>query len=342
MIEQKASPTISVVMPARNEEAWIQRAIASVQRQSYAGELEIIVVVGGYDRTLDIVERLRASDPRIRVVENPSGRTPTALNLGIRTARGDLIARVDAHGWIEPDYLTAGLAVLQRTGADAVGGCVEFVGVSRIGRAIALAEQSRIGSGGAAFTVARSESRADGLRWGIFRKDVFERVGLFDETLERNQDDEFCYRMVSKGAVLIVTPSMRFSQVVRSSFRALWSQYAQWGTFRVATLTKHRRPATLRQMAPALLVATVGLGAVTECASRGRVPVGRVLTCAYATTVAASGAWLALRSRQADLAPLVPVAIATMHLAYGSSFWRAVGSRGCRRLGSSAPEPSSL
>jgi cellulose synthase/poly-beta-1,6-N-acetylglucosamine synthase-like glycosyltransferase len=332
MTELAPWPKISVVMPVRNEERWIERALASVQQQAYEGELEIIVVVGASsDRTDEIVERLQASDPRIRIVANPSGRTPSALNLGIRAARGDLVARVDAHGWIRPGYLTASVEVLRRTGADAVGGRVDFVGVTRIGRAIALAEQSRIGSGGAAFRIARRETRADGLRWGVFRREVFEWVGLFDEALERNQDDEFCYRMVSAGALLVVNPSMRFGQVVRSSFRTLWSQYSQFGSFRTSTFIKHRRPATLRQMAPALFVGTLVLGALAEAGSGGRVPSGRVLIGVYGVTVAASGCRLALRSRQPDLIPLVPIAIATMHVAYGFAFWRASSRRLLRR-----------
>lgn len=322
-------PRISVVMPVRNEEEWLERAVCSVQAQTYPSAcIEIIVVVGpSTDRTREIAEKLRENDPRLRIVDNPGGRTPTALNLGIGAARGELIARVDGHGWIEPDYLENGVEALERSSAAGVGGVVHFFGLTRIGRAIALAEQSAIGTGGAAFRVARAETDADGLRWGLFRKSLFDEVGLFDESLERNQDDEFCYRVVSAGGRLVVTPSMRLHQVVRSSLPALWRQYSQWGQFRVATLAKHRRPATIRQAAPPLLVALLALTLVAEPASRGRVRLGRRFATAYASTIVVLGSTHAARSRQADVMLLVPPAIVTMHLAYGYGFWVAFARR---------------
>ena len=327
-------PTISVVMPLRNEEAWLERAVSSVQAQTFPPRrVEIVLVVGrSEDRTPQIAQELAEHDSRIRIVDNPSGRTPTALNLGIRAARGDVIARVDGHGWLDPDYLANGVEALGRTGAAGVGGVVQFVGVTRVGRAIALAEQSVIGSGGAAFRVATRETEADGLRWGIFQRGLFDEVGLFDETLERNQDDEFCYRVVAEGGRLVVTPSMRLYQVVRPSIPALWRQYSQWGAFRVATLMKHGRPATFRQVAPPLLIALLALTWLADRSSHGRIRCGRAVTGTYVATVSVAGSTDAVRARQLDVVPFVPVAIATMHLAYGSGFWLALAGRLRRRL----------
>ena len=321
-------PFVSVVMPVRGEVEWIERAVHSVLDQRYDGALEILVVIAaGSDATRRIVESMKRDDPRIHIIINPSGRTPSALNIGIRAAKGNVIARVDAHGWLGQGYLASAIKVMDRTGVAAVGGRVEFVGLSRVGRAIAIAESTRIGSGGAAFRVAHQEMTAEALRWGVFRRELFEQVGFFDEALVRNQDDEFCHRLVIAGYRLLVTPEMRFTQVVRSSLRMLWSQYAQWGEFRVATIAKHRRPATARQLAPPLFVAAAVTAVGAEVASRGRIPVGRRLAFVYGLVVAIPGSTAAVRAREYSLTPLVPAAIVAMHVAYGVGFWRGVARR---------------
>jgi cellulose synthase/poly-beta-1,6-N-acetylglucosamine synthase-like glycosyltransferase len=323
------TPFVSVVMPARNEERWIERAVRSVLSQDYPREkLEVIVAVGASsDRTRETVSRLAAEDARIRLVDNPDGRTPVALNLAIAAARGDIVARVDAHGWLGAGYIARSVEALRRTGADAVGGVVSFVGAGAMGEAIAIAESSRLGGGTAAFRGAETETEADGLRWGVFRRAVFDRVGLFDEELVRNQDDEFCHRIRRAGGTLVVTPEMEFSQVVRSSVRDLWSQYRQWGEFRLATFEKHRRPAAVRQLAPPGLIGALAFALALDGMTNRRRRVFPRLALAYVGVVAIAGTRAAMRRRSARIAPLVPVAIATMHFAYGWGFWRAVAGR---------------
>jgi GT2 family glycosyltransferase len=315
-------PSLSVVIPARNEGRWIERAIRSVLEQDACGSLELLVVLGpSEDDTNAIVASLARRDARIRVLESPSGRTPAALNIGIRAARAPVIARVDAHGWLEPGYLSVALETLEETGAEAVGGVVRFVGTTKTGQAIALAEASPFGGGPAAFRSATQVVEADGLRWGVYRREVLERVGLFDEALLRNQDDELCHRIRQAGGRLIVTPRMRFAQVVRPSILELWHQYRQWGSFRVHTLLKHRRPATVRQLAAPALVALLMGAAVVEVGSRSRLRVGRGVAIAYSLGLCGAGVQIA-RERRGTVHPArISAAIATMHLAYGAGFW---------------------
>jgi glycosyltransferase involved in cell wall biosynthesis len=314
------TPSVSVVMPVRDEGDRIGHALASVLQQDYpADRVEVIVVVGGDDRTREVAAKIAAGTGRVSIIENEDGRTPVALNLGIDAAGGAIIARVDGHGLIEPDYLSAGIEALARTRAAAVGGVVSFVGVGPVGRAIALAMGSRLGAGTAAFRHASREVDADGLSWGIFPREVFERVGPFDERLTRNQDDELCHRIRLAGGRLVVTPAMRYRHYARKSLKALWQQYWQWGAFRVMTLRKHRRPATLRQMVPPTLVCVLAAGAVAEVVT-GKTW-GRVVTGSYAATVLMSGIVVAARARELALGPLVVASIGTMHMAYGCGFW---------------------
>jgi len=316
---------VSVVIAARDEERSLARSLSSVLAQDYPRDrMEVIVVAGGCtDGTARVARDLAPDDGRIRVLEIADGRTPVALNAGIRAARGDVIARVDAHGWIAPDYLSTSLEVLVRTAADAVGGVVRFTGVGATGEAIALAMGSRLGAGTAPFRSAARERESDGLMWGVYRRSVFDRVGPFDERLLRNQDDELCHRLCQHGGRMVVSPDMHFWHVARPSFRTLWRQFFEWGGFRVATVAKHRRPATVRQVLPPLLVGGLGAAVVMQAGGGTRRRAGRAALAAYATLATGGGTWVAGRAGRLRAAPAVATAVATMQVAYGAGFWWA-------------------
>ena len=275
-VEPNAAPVVTVVVPARNDAPTLRQAVESVLRQRYEGRLEVVLVVGSStDGTSERAAEIAAGDERVQVLHNRDGNTPSALNVGIAAAKGAVIVRVDAHGWLDDEhYIESGVRALDRTGADAVGGVVRFVGHGAVGRAIAFAQGWRIGGGPAAFRVSSHERESDGLSWGMFRRELFDRIGPFDEQLSRNQDDEFCHRIRLGGGRMIVTPTMKFSSLARSSLRELAHQYVEWGRFRMFTIAKHG-PATSRQLMPPVLVALLTLGAATDVASRGRCSIGR-------------------------------------------------------------------
>jgi succinoglycan biosynthesis protein ExoA len=318
------APLVSVIMAVRQEGGRHERAIRSVLAQDHPRDrLEIIVVVGASDDdTLAIAHRLAGEDDRIRVIENPDGSTPVSLNLGLAMARGSIVGRVDGHAWVEPDFLSASVEALGRTGVDGVGGIAEHIGHGPVGEAIALAMTSPFGAGNSSFRVGGAEAPADTVVFGMYRAEVFERVGPFDETLRRNQDDEMNHRIRRAGGRLLFAPHIRSSYVVRSRLRDLWRQYHDYGVFRVATLVKHRRPGALRQLAPpALLVVFAGAGLAGVATHR---PVGRAAAALYATGLLGGGVLTAKRARRLPLAPIVAAALATMHIAYGVGFWKEV------------------
>jgi cellulose synthase/poly-beta-1,6-N-acetylglucosamine synthase-like glycosyltransferase len=296
--------------------------VTSVLRQSGNEPLEVIVVVGpSEDRTLELARVLADRDPRVRVVENGEGTTPAALNHGIRASRGDVIARVDAHGWIAWDYLAEGLAALERSGADAVGGVVRFVGDGLRGRAIALAQGSRIGGGTARFRSASEDVESDGLSWGLYHRNLFTRVGLFDEELLRNQDDELCHRIVKAGGRMVVTARMRYWSRSRSSLGALARQYREWGRYRMLTFAKHG-PANFRQLLPPSLVAGLVLTLAVDALSDRRPRLTPRIAGIYLGGVLCGSVAAAAGEDEVELAPLVAAASMTMHLSYGLGVWQ--------------------
>jgi succinoglycan biosynthesis protein ExoA len=244
-------PLVSVVIPMRNESGWIERCLASVIAQEWPRDAMEILVVDGMstDGSYDTVARMAQSDSRIRTLKNPQRIVPSSLNIAIEAARGGVIARVDAHTVLEPDYIAQGVEILERTRADSVGGPMVSLGGSPAGDAIATAMKSRFGIG-AYFHFATEEREADTVYMGMWPRDVFARVGLFDEELVRNQDDEFSYRIRKAGGRIIVSPRMRSSYQNRTSWRALAKQFYQYGLWKVRVLQKHPAQMSLRHFVP--------------------------------------------------------------------------------------------
>ncbi|HYC54803.1 MAG TPA: glycosyltransferase family 2 protein [Candidatus Binatia bacterium] len=260
-------PLVSVIIPMRNEQDWIQRCLGSVLAQDYPPDrMEVLVADGmSTDRSPQMLAALSASDPRVKVIANPGLIVPTGLNMAIAAARGEIIARVDAHTVLEPDYLRRGVELLQRTGASNVGGPMICRGGGPIATAIARAMHSRFGIG-AQFHFATDEVACDTVYMGMWPKAVFERVGLFDAELVRNQDDELSYRIRKSGGTIVVSPVMRSLYQNRESWKALARQFYQYGVWKVRVLQKHPRQMSVRHFVPpafqAAIVAALVLGMV--------------------------------------------------------------------------------
>jgi len=350
-------PFVSVVLPIRNEERTIGDCLGAVLAQDYpAGRMEVLVVDGqSTDRTRVVVEEAAARDPwsRVRLLDNPVGSAPPALNIGIRAARGELIARVDGHTIIAPDYLRRCVETLRETGADNVGGLMRPEGRGYVGRCIALATGSRFGVGNSRFHYDQRGGEAETVYLGCFRRVIFERVGLFDEGLIRNQDDEFNDRIVASGGRIWLDPRIRSTYYNRGSYRSLWRQYYQYGYWKVRVLRRHPEARRARHLVPAALVAAlasaalVGLAALAsrlvDARHRGGRPVwfGRdtvdtlvmaLLTATWGVYGAASvAAALVVASRAGwRFVPGLLVSFWRLHLGYGAGF--LAGLRSTSRL----------
>jgi GT2 family glycosyltransferase len=313
-------PLVSVVIPMRNEAASIGALLDGVLAQDYPPDrIEVLVVDGdSSDGAGAVVEAYAARDPRVRLLRNPRRIVPTALNVAIRAARGEVICRLDGHTRIAADYLRVGVETLQRTKADNVGGPMHAVGGGWFGDAVAVATGSRFGIG-SYFHYGTEEREVDTVYLGMWPRAVFERVGLFDEELVRNQDDEFNYRLRKAGGRIVLTPAMHSWYQNRQSLTGLLRQYYEYGLWKVRVLQKHPRQMSWRHCVPPALVAALAiltaLGSVLPRAGFA----ARALFAVYTAAVLVVSARLALRHGvRAWLA--TALAFMSVHLAWGAGF----------------------
>jgi succinoglycan biosynthesis protein ExoA len=314
---QEAWPSVAAVMPIRNEAETLAEAVDAVLTQDYPGPLEVCLAVGpSHDGTEAVAERLAAADCRVRVVPNPDGGTPAALNAAIAATSGDVVARVDGHALLGPGYLRRAAELLVETGADNVGGIMAAEGVRPFEQAVACAMTSKYGTGDARFHTGGPPGPVDTVYLGVFRRAALERIGGFDETLARAQDAELNHRIRTSGGVVYFHPDLRVAYRPRSSLRALARQYFLYGRWRRVVVRRHPDSLAWRQtVAPAALVAIAGGVALAAL----RRPVGLLAPAAYAgATLGVS----ALEGRRLPAAARrwLPLVYATMHLAWALGF----------------------
>lgn len=249
---------VSVIMPVRNEAAYIERSLGAVLAQDYPPErMEILVVDGmSTDGTREYVIAAQAQRPGLRLIDNPRGIVPPGLNIGIGEARGDIVVRVDGHCEIAPDYVRRCVEHLRADGVDAVGGPIETIGETDEAQSIALAMSSWFGVGGSAFrTVNDRAMLVETVAFPAYDRRTLRRLGPFDEELVRNQDDEYNYRLLKSGGRILLSPDIRSRYYSRSGLRSLWRQYYQYGYWKVRVMQKHPRQMRGRQFVPPLFVA---------------------------------------------------------------------------------------
>jgi len=310
-------PFVSVVIPMRNEAAHIAVCLESIFAQDYPRDRYEVVVVDG-DSDDDSLAVLRGFGDRIRVLHNPARIVPSSMNIGIRAARGEIIARVDAHTLLETDYLRVGVETLQRTGADNVGGPMISIGGGPVGDAIALAMASRFGIG-AYFHFASEDREVDTVYMGMWPKRVFERIGLFDEELVRNQDDELNYRLRKAGGRIFLTTRMRSRYQNRQSWTSLRRQFYQYGLWKIRVLQKHPRQMSVRQFVPPAFVAALAITALGSLFSSLLAWLFVLAAGAYAIALCLAAGSVARQHGWRNFHRLVR-AFATMHLSWGTGF----------------------
>jgi cellulose synthase/poly-beta-1,6-N-acetylglucosamine synthase-like glycosyltransferase len=330
-------PTITAIVASRNEERSIEPCVRSLLgQQDPEGGFEVIVADGmSEDNTRALLAELQEGDSRLKVIDNVRRITPAGFNAAIRKARGRYIAIMSAHARYPSDYLVRCLELAEQLLADNVGGAAIAEGGGYVQRAIAASHHSPFAVGGASWHSAGYEGRAATVFGGFYRRDVFDRIGMFDEELVRNQDDELNFRLELAGGTIWQSPRVRSWYTPRASLWGLFRQYRQYGYWKVRVLLKHGRTPSLRHYVPAaFFIALVGalalsLGALlVTIAWPGRTPA--VLTAApvvvlvaivvsYAVVLLVASVTTAARAGF-DLLPILPATFAAYHFGYGLGF----------------------
>ena len=324
------TPLVSIILAVRNEERQITRALDGARLQDWPREcLEILVVDGvSNDRTRELVARVAARDPRVRLLDNPAGYVAQGLNVGLAAARGAVILRVDGHCRIVSDHVRRCVAELRAGQAECVGGPVRAVGDTLLAKAIALAMSTPFGVGGASFRWARERREVDHLPFGAWRREVFGWIGGFDESLVRNQDDEFSDRLRRAGGRIMMLPELLADYYSRATLGGLWNQYHGYGYWKVRVIRKRGGwPSSPRHLVPAAFV--LGMLASGALVASGAWALGAIAPTLYALFLLGATAETAV-SQRTRASALLSLALPVMHTAYGVGFLRALFARGPR------------
>jgi succinoglycan biosynthesis protein ExoA len=326
--DASAPVRVSVLMPVRNEEKFIERSLKAILDQDYPHILLEVVIADGMstDKTREIISRVAESyhNIAVRIINNPGGIVSTGLNLAIQQALGDVIIRVDGHTFIEPDHVRQCVTILSKSGADHVGGRMGTISEEGFGEAVSVATSSAFGLGHSRFSYSDKEEWSDTVSMGAWPREVFERIGLFDEEQIRNQDDEINYRLLDNGGKILISPKIRSTYYNRSTPRSLWRQYYQYGYWKIRVMQKHPTQMRPRQFVPPMFSASLILTLLLAPFSvLGQVSALLVLGSYLGANLTVS----VLLARRAGwgLVPRLVLAFAILHLSYGLGFLAGLG-----------------
>jgi succinoglycan biosynthesis protein ExoA len=282
--------------------------------------MEVVVADGmSDDGTRRVIAEIAADDSRVRMIDNHQRTTPTGLNAAIRAARGEIIVRMDAHTEIAPDYTRLCVETLEHSGAQNVGGPALVKARGYVQRANAAAFHSPFSTGGGKFHRPRYEGEVDTVVFGCWKKSTLLEIGLFDEELVRNQDDELNFRLRQRGGRLWQSPAIRSWYQPRSTLTRIFSQYFQYGFWKVRVIQKRGRPASVRHVVPVLFVAGLTLGWIPALAWSPLWIAYLTILAAYATANAAFSIFAAARTEW-RLLPVLPLVFFVYQFSYGLGF----------------------
>jgi len=319
---------VTVIVPCRNEVHHIAACLDSILASAHPAEqLEVLVVDGmSDDGTRQLIAQYATNYPCIRLLDNPGRVVPTALNIGIRAATGDVIVRMDGHVVYPPEYIPRLVGALLEGGADNVGGCLITLpaDATPVAQAIAIAMSHPFGVGNAHFRIGAKEARyVDTVPFGCFRRELFKRVGFFDEELVRNQDDEFSHRIIRHGGKVRLIPDVVCYYYARGSLRQAARMFYQYGAFKPLVARKVGRIMTVRQLVPAMFVLALLGTALGTLLWPPLALLGAGIAVAYAFCVGAC-AFPVARSHGLRCALALMIALPVVHLSYGFGFLRGL------------------
>lgn len=318
---------VSVIAPCRNEAPFIEKAIRTILENDYPSELIELLVVDGMsdDGTRDIVRKMAEQDERIKLLDNPKKIVPSAMNIGIKSSRGDYIIRIDCHSTFASNYISKCVELSRRTGADNVGGYIITLPGADTATAIAItaATSSRFGVGNSIFRLSGSEKEVDTVPFGTFRRNLFDKIGLYDERLVRNQDIELNSRIHKAGGRIVISPEIKVNYYNRATYGGLWRQSFNNGLWNPYTVWLAGGGLSLRHFIPMFFVVgllTLPLGAFFW-------PPVKWVFLSYISVYLCSAGFFSIKHacRNKTSAILLLWSYVVLHIAYGlGSLWGVI------------------
>ncbi|MEN8810215.1 MAG: glycosyltransferase family 2 protein [Flavobacteriales bacterium] len=253
----KNLPTVSVIIPCRNEENYIVQNINSILNQDYNGKIEVLVVDGmSTDKTRSLVNEF--GNPAVKLIDNPHQFTPHAMNIGVDNSEGDFFVILGGHSYLDKQFIARNVTVLlSDSSIGCSGGQIQNIYENEEGEVISKAMASKFGVGNATFRVGGKPGFVDTVAFGMYRKEVHYEINKFDETLVRNQDDDYNFKLTKAGYKVFFDPEIISHYYVRGSYSKLYKQYFQYGYWKVYVNKKHKTVTSLRQLFPFFFVSSI-------------------------------------------------------------------------------------
>jgi succinoglycan biosynthesis protein ExoA len=324
-------PLVSVIIPCYNEQVTIRLLLQAISQQTFpCADIEVIIADGmSTDQTRAEIARFQNEHAQMTVVvvDNARRNIPAALNSALNVAQGEYVVRLDAHSVPAPDYIERCVAALAQGLGENVGGVWEVRprGSGLVQRAIAIAASHPFGVGDALYRYTNQAGYVDTVPFGAFRKEVFARFGQFDESLLTNEDYEFNARLRQDGGRVWLDPRIRSTYFARGSLKALAQQYWRYGYWKLRMLRRYPNTLRWRQALPPVFVLSLVFWLVLALFWQPALALLAVELVLYGLVLAAGALPAARKQNDLRLALLVPLAIACMHLSWGSGFlWSIV------------------
>ena len=292
------------------------------------GLTEIFMIDGmSEDNTREIIKRYIKKYPFIQLINNSKKIVPTALNIGIRKARGDIIIRIDAHNTYPSNYIEKLILWIRKTKADNVGGIwITKAGAeTSIAKAIALALSHPFGVGNPYFRIGTKEPKyVDTVPFGCYKREVFDKIGLFDEDLVRNQDDEFNLRLIKNGGKILLVPDIISHYYARDSIYKLWKMYFQYGYFKPLVAKKVGGVLTWRQIIPSLFISSLILALLLSSFSKFFLWMFLFIFGLYTTVNFSISLIISIKKKDLRLLPFLIASFITLHFSYGFGYIKGI------------------
>ncbi|HJD92276.1 glycosyltransferase family 2 protein [Bacteroides coprosuis] len=320
---------ISIICPIYNEEKYIASCIQSMLNQDIPKEnLEIFFIDGrSTDNTREIVESYSKKNPFIKLLDNPDKIVPPALNKAIKQAEGDYIIRIDAHCEYPTNYISTLLKYARELDCENIGAVCRTLPAdsSTKSLAIAIGMSHKFGVGDSSFRVgSKGVRKVDTVPFGCFKRNIFDKIGLFDLDLTRNQDDEFNGRIIKNGGTIFLISDLVVDYYARDSFKKLFKMFYQYGLFKPLVNKKLGSPATIRQFFPLMFVLGIVLGGIMSFS----IPYIYIPYCIvlsfYLILIMIIASKEALKYRRFGVLFYLPIVFFSMHISYGLGYLKGI------------------